>query len=156
MLPSLTSWLTKWCFPAPDVIATTISLSLPWTVTFHFREGVWISVGPSMCLLWPVLGWSGSTVHCACVQVNTSGMLEFCLLKSLKLPSWAWYKMLLRAFKPLLCLSALTQSWGTWRSSALCGLALFVALALTFAVATSCNYIISWEPLKLFLSWRWK
>lgn len=38
--------------------------------------------------------------------------------------------MLLRAFKPLQCLSALTQSWGTWRNSVLCGLVLLCCIGI--------------------------
>lgn len=121
-----------------------------------------VSVGPTRCLLWPVLGWSDSTIHCACVPASASGMLESCLFKSLQIACKSLNCLPVHDTKccwELSNLSSVSQHslraeepGGTQCSV---GLFCFAALALTFAVATSCNYI-SWELLKLSLSWRWK
>lgn len=121
-------------FPCPRYgswkIATRIASSLPWTVTFHFRECVLESLcgHPDFCF-----GLFGGhlappfTVH-ACKWIVV-GCLNFdCWSRlaavALCLSSWSWYKMLLRTLKSALCHSALIQSSGTWRNSVLYGLVL--------------------------------
>lgn len=99
MLPNLTSSLTKWCFPAPGVMAKRELQELHWVCPelwlFHFREGglgsLWVHPGVCFGLFWADMPPPFTVSVCKPIPV---GCLNSVCRNLCKLPVNLWIVLL--------------------------------------------------------------